>query len=520
MPGGKGTEIKVQAEKGRREADRGNRRLRLGVRWEEMAGLGARLGLFKDEKRALSEREALGAAAGGSEGPPAEGREQAGGGLLGRLKRNAGGMGLAVVVGYGMILLPQIVAARKVGASGFGRLSVAEAVMLYAMLAADMGLSLTGVREIAKARTSGAKAKLSETLWGFVGLKAGLAAGAIALLLPVTWFFPGEWKAIYGWTFLALLPETLEPRWVLQGLEKMSLIAPVMALRGLLWLGGLALWVHGPGDLVQVVQARVAAGALSTTAAYLLIAALVRPRWRLKAEQAKEWLASGMRIGASNILNKYTQSLGTIASKVVAGDAAAGMVSVALKCLPILNSFRFILVSAFFPVIASLWHEGKVEATRRVVAKATRLASSVGFLVCVVMAVVAIPAVKLVFGKGYVEAGVVLAAMSPAVFFFLTNLLYPNLLNAIKEEGRYLKGAVVLALVASAAYPAALQLGAVGAALAMGVVELTSLLFYHQQVKAALGEGSLPYKAFAARAVALVGVVVVVVNFFGPQASS
>jgi O-antigen/teichoic acid export membrane protein len=147
--------------------------------------------------------------------------------------------------------------ARTLGASIYGVVGVATAVLLYFSRAAEAGLDLVGVHEIARdprrAQTLGSAA-LTFRLVLAVGLAAVLLVAGLVLPQP-----DGAVLAAYG---LTLLVVGASSRWIHLGLEQPGRVAVARALgEGAMVLLVLVL-VRGPGDVGYVPLAQFVAESL------------------------------------------------------------------------------------------------------------------------------------------------------------------------------------------------------------------------------------------------------------------
>jgi O-antigen/teichoic acid export membrane protein len=144
--------------------------------------------------------------------------------------------------------------ARALGASLYGVIGFATAVMLYLSHVADAGIELgIGVREIAAA-PSRLAAIASPLLTGRLLLAAALAlltALLGLLLLPEP---DGAVLAIYGLTLLAVGGSS---RWVHYGLDRTALVAITRAAGQVVVLLLVLALVRGPGDVAAVPAAQV-----------------------------------------------------------------------------------------------------------------------------------------------------------------------------------------------------------------------------------------------------------------------
>ncbi len=172
--------------------------------------------------------------------------------------------------------------ARALGASAYGVIEVAGAIVLYFGRLADAGFDMgLGVREVAARpddRELVGTALLARTLISIV-LVIGLVAAGLMLVPPPE----GPVLAAYSLTLLAVGAST---RWVLLGHEQAKHVAVARTLGEIIMVVGVILFVRGPDDILGVPFAKLvgdglAAGLLLWWVVRRLRMVTWRPNWRL-----------------------------------------------------------------------------------------------------------------------------------------------------------------------------------------------------------------------------------------------
>ncbi len=157
---------------------------------------------------------------------------------------------LTTVLNVAVPLVTYPYAARVLGPANMGRLGVAGSLANYFIVAAGLGLSVYGVRAVAKARHDrAALGKVLAELYALSLAAASLAAAAFALVVALVPRYRADagLLAVYGATILAA-GAGLE--WFFQGMEEFRYIG----LRNLgvqaLFVAALFVFVRVPGDAV------------------------------------------------------------------------------------------------------------------------------------------------------------------------------------------------------------------------------------------------------------------------------
>jgi O-antigen/teichoic acid export membrane protein len=188
------------------------------------------------------------------------------------------GEAAARIIAFGVV----VYVARALGASAYGVIEVAGAIVLYVGRFADAGFDIgLGVREVA-ARPNDREligtALVARTLISVV-LVIGLVAVGLTLVPPPE----GPVLAVYSLTLLAVGAST---RWVHLGWEQTKPVAIARTLGEALMVVGVILFVRGPEDILRVPFAKLVGDGLAVV---LLLWWLVRrldalpprPNWSL-----------------------------------------------------------------------------------------------------------------------------------------------------------------------------------------------------------------------------------------------
>jgi O-antigen/teichoic acid export membrane protein len=156
------------------------------------------------------------------------------------------GLGEAVARVLGFVAM--LVVARRVGASMYGVLGVATAVVLYLNRVVDGGIELgLGVREVAR------DPRLDAVLPSILTVRIAVAGVLVVLAMLVGIFLlpqpEGMTLAVMALTLVAVGGGT---RWVHIGLNRSRNAAAAMLVGQAVAAGLMIFLVHGPGDVARV----------------------------------------------------------------------------------------------------------------------------------------------------------------------------------------------------------------------------------------------------------------------------
>jgi PST family polysaccharide transporter len=351
----------------------------------------------------------------------------------GRLASNIGvlyGLQVANLV-LPLINVPYLV--RTLGASGFGRLAFATAVIAYLSAVIDFGFGFTATR--AAAASAGCPAKLGRLLMSVTAARTGLlgvSLVALALFMALPRFSADT--ALFAASSLTLLGTTVFPGWILQGMEQMRLLAwATLVGRGASVLLTFLL-VHGPGDVVRAAALQAACLLFSLAVIILPLLKLIPVRhWRVHLPTARALLSDSANVFVSSAsVTMYTSGV-TIVLGLLASAAAVGAFSAANKVAVAFCSLLWSPVSqAAYPRVAALIGQGNHDAAAQLLQKILRAVLPLGVLLAATLWLLAPCVVHFALGPGMDAAVSLLRILSalPALLvisnFFGSLVLYLN----------------------------------------------------------------------------------------------
>lgn len=309
---------------------------------------------------------------------------------------------LSVVLGFAAFAY----LARTLSLESYGLVEYAVGLAGLAAIVLEGGTGPIGTlwvsREPGRARELAARVPMARLLLALVVVPlAGLssvASGFDATSVALTWLFA-----------LSLCAIPFKQDWLLQGLDRMTHVAPGQVLKSGAFALGVLLLVRGPGDIVRVGIVEVAAAAL--LAAYLLLAQRRAAMpfsidWRLSG--AWELIRAGASVGASNMLWPFMVYMPVLLVTNLAGSAEAAWLGGAQRIVIALVSFSALYFFNLYPLMGRGLREDPGQ-WRRLMGSSFRLIAwaSIGFAVATSVTAAAI--VTVAFGSPFAAAAPVLA---------------------------------------------------------------------------------------------------------------
>lgn len=345
-----------------------------------------------------------------------------------------------------LIVLPYLI--RIIGMGKFGLIAFAQSLVQYFMIFTDYGFSLSATKTISLIGEH--KQKINEVFSSVMTVKLIFSAISF-LILCVLLFFVPKFKAdwlIYVLSFGSVIGSTLFPVWFFQGKEKMSYIAVVNVLSGLIYALCIFIFVDGPEDFLLVPLFNSLLSIISGVLGLYIAFRKFRIEFILqKYTSIKRQLKTGWDIFISILsINAYTTSrvfaVGLLTNNVITGYySLAEKIANYIKTFP-MDSFT----RAVFPRISNVFARNK----QRAIAIMYRIQDGItlGFVVSLPLAYLLAPwIIKIACGETYQEVVLTLRLLLAGVFFVGANNFKVQFLLVCGKQDLYARIHIAAALI-------------------------------------------------------------------------
>jgi O-antigen/teichoic acid export membrane protein len=240
--------------------------------------------------------------------------------------------------------------ARTLGVEMFGMIGFAAAVAVYFLLVVDAGLDLIAMREVAKQESSA-----ESVIASVFALRLGLAVVAMALLAAVVPWLASSSTGLmvmlaYSLTFLSAASNL---KWGFQALEQNGLVAVALVLSQAVYLGGVLLWINGPGDALKVPLLLFGS---ELTGAALLFVQYRRQGVRLWLPRSRRlsWalLKEAFPLAGTYAVRTLTVNFDLVLLGLVDNPLAVGLYSAVSRVIMLLREFGGLYYLALFPALS------------------------------------------------------------------------------------------------------------------------------------------------------------------------
>ena len=403
---------------------------------------------------------------------------QPSGGAAVRIGRNFVFLGIGKA---GNMLLSFLVVtwlARKLRPEGFGLISFALALLSYFIVLAQGGLQLYGVREVAREPQRSA-----HYVRHIQGLQIVQSVLAFFLMLVVAFLVPAsrlekEVLLIFGAT---LLLYAFQLDWVLQGIERMGLLATITFLQGAVYVC-LVIWkVHSPEAIIWVPVAYlvgiIVQDALLTTSVFRRFGSCL-PSFDLSSMRAI--LKTSLPMGFSMAMIALYWNTGSVILGFLKGDAYVGWYNAALKIVTVLVVVPQLYNQAMVPSISALFGQS-LPRLERLVNESVRLMALPALPMMLGGIVLSRKIIHVLYGARYTEAVAALQILLAGVAIIYVSIPLGSTLLYCGREKLYMRavtlGALANVVVNLIAIP---RLGITGAAIACILCESAVLTLMYR----------------------------------------
>lgn len=271
-------------------------------------------------------------------------------------------LALSIVQGANFILpvlvIPFII--RKIGADGFGAVSVAQVVMIFLSTFSDYGFNLTGARDIAIHRENAQRVSIIfSTVLSCKMLIAGLSLILLGVLVAWVPIFHAH-PSLYLLGFVYVIGQTLLPSWFFQGMEKMHFIAICNLGSRVLFVVLVFVFIRRREDEIYFLfflgLGNILAGVLGIYFAWRMFRLkFVLP---LRTDIAME-LRTGWQLTLSNLSINVCQYSNIFILRIFTGDLVVGYYSIAEKIFFAARQVLALFSQAIYPQVCLLAQKGR-----------------------------------------------------------------------------------------------------------------------------------------------------------------
>lgn len=380
------------------------------------------------------------------------------------------------VVGQVLFFVGTLYLARVFGPSAYGIWSFAQAWQLYLLRLGEFGLEVTAIQRIARNPETTARWSASVVV---MRLFFATALFAVTLLCGSLGLIPFEAMHVVFLFALCVFPVALVLEWVFEAKQNVIVTSLARVGKGILFIGGILLFVHERTDINASVLVYVVSVAVPSIAVFLLsVRSYGFDRSSFTVGEGVRVIREASSVGVANILSHYSLFVGIMVVGYTLTDKELGYYSAAHRVVVL--PWAYVVVSFQRVLLPSLsrWFLESRDHFEAFVGKFFRF-TVLGSLTVGIAGT---------FGGPYLMSVLYSAEYAPAIPVFVILLwalalggmrfIFEIALIAADRKVQYLKSIALLALMYSILTPLlSAHFGIVGAAWAGVIAECVYLMY-------------------------------------------
>jgi len=257
-------------------------------------------------------------------------------------------------ISKGLTFIGTLYLARVLGAEGFGLFSLSLSVAIYLWIIADLGVSLYGLREVAKDQARVQEyLQVLNSMRIFTALVLFLMLGIAILFIPMS---PVTKKVIMAGS-LYVIAYALSSDWLLRGIERIKYVAFGNMLLACTFLFGIFFFVHQAHDVVIAAFFYSIAHFCASITLLVILKKKFNIRFKLIFSWSlwKDHLKESWYFATTFALGYVIAPLIIILLGILKESESVGLFSAPHRIIMLILGFLGIINFSFYPVLADYY---------------------------------------------------------------------------------------------------------------------------------------------------------------------
>ncbi len=371
--------------------------------------------------------------------------------------------------------------ARVLGTSGFGLINLGLAILGYALLFGNSGLTLLGTRKIAA--DSGNPGELVSNILS-ARFYLSLIILIISFLIVLIFITSGETRNIVLIYFLYLIPFAFLLEWFFQGIQRMGAITIGRVIGMAAYLAFLILFVRSEKDTLLTAVGWIIGGAVNSIILWVIFnKSGNKAKIKFRNFNFIPVIKESISLSLASIIAGLAVSFPVIYLGIVTTNSDIGIYSAAFKIIILFLTFDRVFNALFFPKIINCINNypEKLEGIFNSILKIIVVFSlSVGLIEIIGGNLI----ITLIFGKLFFDSILIFQLLTGYFTFTLINSVFSYTIIGMNKENIYTVGlsigAVVFIIFSIVLYN---YFSVPGVALALAFFEITALFYMASKLK-------------------------------------
>ncbi|MCK4235158.1 flippase [candidate division WOR-3 bacterium] len=369
--------------------------------------------------------------------------------------------------------------ARVLGASGFGKISFAFSIFAYGVLLSDLGLTILGIREVARKKNN-----IDELASNILSLRLILALISFFLLLLFSLLVPlhRDTKVLLILYSFSIFFYAFYLDWFFRGRERMANIAAASIITQIIYVILVFTFVNQANDIIRIPFLwfiGIGAGTI------FLFAIFYFSKHHFRFRLDFSLLKLSVPVGIAAIMNQVYFHFDLITIGLIKGESDVGLYNAGFKLVTFLLSVDTAFAWVYFPMVSRFFVESK-EKLKLLVFSGTKLILLFAVPLAFGGTLLAGRVIHLIYGEQFTGASDAFRILIWAIPLTSIQTIFAFGLLGCNLEKKYTLGMVIGTLINIILNLLLIPLlgikGAAAATIISEIVMLTAMFFWFKKI--------------------------------------
>jgi len=389
-----------------------------------------------------------------------------------------------VLLAVSQVLFPLLTfpyLARVLGPENIGLYNFSESYARYFALVAALGISVYGVREIAKKQE---QPKVLSNTFVELFLINFIATCVLSVVYIFTIVYTDKLSSnatLFYWSFLFFFFQVFVLEWFFTGINQFKYIAVRFFIIRLVFIAAIFIFIKEANDYVKYMQLQVGLTFFLGVINFVYLFKFIDLKnTRLSELNITKHLKPLFLLFLTIFSISVYLHFDTVLLGILADNESVGYYSAPLKLVKIIIAVLAAITAAMFPKMVQFFEEGKTVEFEKMLKQSFELVVSIGIPTTILVYILAPEIIYILFGSSFEQAIIPLQITAPLILIVSLSTIFGfQILSVHSKDSAILKSAVagmLFSLVASFIFIPKFKQA--GAAYIILFTELLVLLFF------------------------------------------
>lgn len=386
---------------------------------------------------------------------------------------------------FPLIVFPYV--SRVLGVANIGLCNFVDSIISYFCMFSMMGMSISGIREIATAK--GDNVKLSQTFSSLVtlsGITTAIAAALLFVSIHVVPQFHENSRLMYI-GLMKLVFNFFLIEWFYQGMENFKFITIRSLIIKVLYVVSVFVFVRRQEDYWVYYLLTVISIVVNSIVNMVYSRKLVS--FSFKNITFRPYLSGFFIMGVYLLVTSLYTTFNTAYLGMVSTNVEVGYYTTADKLYMIIIAFYTAFTGVMMPRMTSLLSEGKIEEFKKYINNSVEVLFTVAIPIIIISCVFSREIIWILSGEGYEGAIVPMQIMMPLILIIgYEQVLIVQTLMPMKKDKIIFRNSVIGGIIGvTLNFLIVRQMGAIGSSIVWFVCEMVVMVLAQVYVQKLIG---------------------------------